>query len=72
MERPSVNWEVLENAGQLFKWKELRGCNQHILHDALQTAAQTSISNLDKVIKAMYWLLHESPFRRKTHDYKGV
>ena len=36
-------------------------CNQHILHGALQTAVQTAIWNLDKFMKAMYCLFHESP-----------
>ena len=39
--------------------QSIGSCNQHILHGALQTAVQTSVWKLDKVINAIYWLLHE-------------
>ena len=55
MDWASVNSEVLE----MPKIRSIGRCNQHILYGALQTAVQTSVWNLDKVMKAIYWLLHE-------------
>ena len=45
--------------------------NEYILHGALETTFQTSVWNLDKVMKAMYWLLHESPARCEIYVSKG-
>lgn len=61
----SVNSEVLEmlddhlNEKKLPKIRSIGRCNQHILYGALQTAVQSSVWNLDKVMNAIYWLLHE-------------
>ena len=38
-------------------------CNQNILPGAFQTAIQSSGWNIDKVLKSMYWILHDSPAR---------
>ena len=54
------------------KTLNIDSCNQYILHGAIQTAVETSVWNLDKVMKkAMYWLLHESPARREIYVSKG-
>ena len=47
------------NEKKLPKIRSVGRCNQHILYGALQTAVQSSVWNLDKVMKAIYWLLHE-------------
>ena len=46
-------------------------CNEHILHGAFQTAIQSSGWNIDKVLKSVYWILHESPVRREIYCREG-
>lgn len=77
MDESSVNWKVLEMLDDhliekgLPKTLSIDSCNQHIFHGAIQTAVQTSVWNLDKVMKAMYWLLHESPARCEIYVCEG-
>ena len=67
MDDPSVNWNVLEKVDDYLMNKDLPetihvgSCNQHIL----QTAIQSSGWNIDKVLKSMYWILHDSPARKE-------
>ena len=71
MDDPSVNWNVLEKVDDYLMNKDLPetihigSCNQHILHGAFQTAIQSSGWNIDKVLKSMYWILHDSPARKE-------
>ena len=46
-------------------------CNQHILHGAFQTAIPTSVKNIDKILKSVYWILHNSPARREIYCREG-
>ena len=73
MDSPSVNRNVLEKADDYLMNKDLPetihigSCNMHILHGAFQTAIQSSGWNIDKVLKSMYWILHDSPARREIY-----
>ena len=71
MDGPSVYWNVLEKLDDYLTNKDIPetiyigSCNQHILHGAFQTAIQSSGLNIDKVLKSMYWILHDSPARKE-------
>ena len=71
MDGPSVYWNVLEKLDDYLTNKDIPetiyigSCNQHILHGAFQTAVQSSGLNIDKVLKSMYWILHDSPAKRE-------
>lgn len=47
------------NEKDLPKTLSVGSCNRHVLHGALKTVVQTSVWKLDKVMKLMYYLLHE-------------
>ena len=71
MDGPSVYWSVLEKLDDYLTCKDISetvyigSCNQHILHRAFQTTIQSSVWNIDKVLKSMYWILHDSPAKRE-------
>ena len=65
---PDVNWKVLEKLdnhrieNDFTKTLNIGSCSQHIIHGAFQ--------NIEKILKAIYWILHDSPTRRD--DYMRV
>ena len=61
---PSTNWFVLD------KVVKLGCCGLHVLHGAFKAAFQATDLSLDKILKAMWNLFHDSPARRET--YKGI
>ena len=73
MDGPPVNWNVLEKLDDYLTNKDLpetihiESCNQNILPGAFQTAIQISGRNIDKVLKPIYWILHDSPTRREIY-----
>ena len=50
---------------------QIGSCNQHILHGALKTAMNQSAWSVDKILKALYWILHDSPARRDIYASEG-
>ena len=74
MDGPNVNWKVLEKLdndrieNDFTKTLNIGSCSQHI-HGAFQNGASSNW-NIDKILKAMYWILHDSPARRD--DYMRV
>ena len=75
MDGPNVNWKVLEKLdnhrieNDFTKTLNIGSCSQHIIHGAFQNGAPSNW-NIDKILKAMYWILHDSPARRD--DYMRV
>ena len=73
MDGPSVNCNVLEKLDDYLMNKDLpetihiRSCDQDILHRAFQTAIQSSGWNIDKILKSVYWILHNSLARREIY-----
>ena len=77
MDGPSVNWNVLDMLddklieNELSRTINIGSCSQHIIHGALQTGTTSTKWNIDKLMKAMYWILHDSPARRNIYVTKG-
>lgn len=77
MDGPTVNWNVLEMLDdkriekELNKTLNIGSCSQHIIHGALQTGTTSTKWNIDKLLKAMYWILHDSPARRNIYMTEG-
>ena len=75
MDGPNVNCKVLEKLDNhriengFTKTLNIGSCSQHIIHGAFQNGAPSNW-NIDKILKAMYWILHYSPARRD--DYMRV
>ena len=69
VDEPNVNWKVLEKLdnhrieNDFTKTLIIGSCSQHIIHGAFQNDAPSNW-NIDKILKAMYWMLHDSPARR--------
>ena len=70
MDGPNVNWDVLLCQHQYRTEKEfpdiiiIGSCGLHILHGALKTGVKSTNWELDKILKAMWRLLYDSPARR--------
>ena len=77
MDGPSVNWNVLEmlddqRAGKdLSKTLNIESCNQHIVHGALKNGTTITEWSIDNILKAMYWILHDSPARIDVYMKEG-
>ena len=77
MDGPSVNWNVLDRLDNYLNEKDIPStihigsCNQHILHGAFKTAMDQSGWSIDKILKALYCILHDSPARRDLYVSEG-
>ena len=73
MDGPNVNWKFFECFINKRESEELPGlinivnCNLHVLNNAFNIGANAPSSNLHKLIKACFQILHDSPARRE--DY---
>ena len=73
MDGPNVNWDVLCHQDQYRKEKGfpdiiiIGSCVLHILHGALKTGVKSTNWELDKILKAMWRLLCDSPTRRNIY-----
>ena len=73
MDGPSTNWVVLSKLQQargekdLPPIEDLGSCILHVISGAFQTAfKQNTEWFLDKILKAMWQLFHDSPARKET------
>ena len=70
MDGTSVNWSVLNvldsklEESNLTKTINIGSCNQHTVHDALKVAATKTEWGIGKILKALFWILSDSPSRR--------
>ena len=77
MDKPSVNWNVLDKFDNYLNEKDIPltiqigSCNQHILHATLKTAMNQSACSFDKILKALYQSPHDSHARRDIYATEG-
>ena len=70
MDGPSVNWVVLDKLDDLLvenghtKTVHIGSCAQHTVHGSFQTRVANTGWDIGKILKAMYYILHDSPARR--------
>ena len=70
MNGPNVNLDILKQYHQYRVEKEhpmivnIRSCGLHILNGSLQYSFKQSSWNIDKILKAMWQIFHQSPVRR--------
>ena len=71
MDGPSVNWVVLDKLDDLLvenghtKTVHIVSCAQHTVHGSFQTGVANTGWDIGKILKAMYYSLHDSPARRE-------
>lgn len=78
MDGPNVNHKFLEMLMQDRRKKDpdqpqllqLGSCSLHIVHGAFSTGMQKTGWNLEKLLRAIWYLFHDSPARRA--DYKAI
>ena len=70
MDRPNVNWNVsdlLDDKLMSENFSEtlnIGSCAQHAVHGSLKNGFQKSTWNMNKLLKCIFWILHDSPARR--------
>ena len=70
MDGPNTNWKVFEllfsyrNEKEWSNLLNLGSCGLHIVHGAFQTGIKATNWEVEKVLKAMFKLFHDSPARR--------
>ena len=70
MDGPNTNWKDFEllfsyrNENELSNLLNLGSCGLHIVHGAFQTGIKATNWEVEKVLKAMFKLFHDSPARR--------
>ena len=78
MDGPSTNWNVLEMIDDhLFenrhqKTINIASCSLHIIHGAFQTGVTKTGWDLNKVHRALFKILDESPARRDVYLKEGT
>ena len=74
---PSVNWVVLDKLNNLLvenghtKIVHIGSCAQHTVHGSFQTGVANMGWDIGKILKAMYYILHDSPARREIYAREG-
>ena len=77
MDGPNVNWNVLELvfdklvSDNFSKTLNIDSCAQHIVRGSLKNGFQKSTWNMDKLLKSIFWILHDSPSRRDVYLREG-
>ena len=46
-------------------------CAQHTISGSLKNGFQKSTWNMDKLLKSIFWILHDSPARRDVYLQEG-
>ena len=76
MDRPNVNWEVLKKIDEILvlndysKTINMGSCPQYTVHTAFKTGAINDW-DIHKILKSMFWLLHDSPVHRNMYLTEG-
>ena len=71
MDGPNVNWLVLNKLGDLLiangheKAVNIGSCAQHSIHGGFQTGTSNAGWCIDKILKAMSFILHDFPARQE-------
>ena len=77
MDGPSVNWSVLDmldnklEENNLSKTINIGSCSQHTVHGALKVGATKTEWGIDKILKALFWILSDSPGGRDDYVREG-
>ena len=77
MDGPSVNWVVLDKLDDLLvenghtKTVHIGSCAQHTVHGSFQTGISNTGWDIGRILKAMYYILHDSPARREIYAREG-
>ena len=77
MNGPNVNWNVLDLlddklvSDNFSKTLDIGSCAQHTIHGSLKNGFQKSTWNMDKLLKSIFWILHDSPARRDVYLQEG-
>ena len=72
----NVNWKVLKKTDEILvkndysKIINIGCCPQHTVHSAFKTGA-TNDWDAHKILKSMFWLLHDSPAHRNIYVTEG-
>lgn len=73
MDGPSTNWAILRKLTDYRQKTEvppvedIGSCSLHVVAGSLQTAFKETDWSIDKILKAMWQLFHDSPARRETY-----
>ena len=73
MDGTTTNWAVLndlvenQKRDQLPPVEDIGSCNLHIVSGAFQSGIKATSWDLDKIIKPMWQLFHDSPARKDTY-----
>ena len=74
---PSVNWSVLNmldnklEENNLSKTINIGSCSQHTVHGTLKQGATKNEWDIDRILKALFWILSDSPARRDDYVREG-
>ena len=76
MDEPSVNWifydSIVEERNQKDDYPaviDIGSCSLHVVYGALRSGVQKTKWGIDRVLKVMHNLFHESPAKR---DYQNI
>ena len=70
LDGPAVNWKVLELFDEKLESKDLPktlnigSCSQHAVNGALKMGMKSVDWNVEKILKSMFWILHDSAARK--------
>ena len=71
MDGPNVNWLVLNKPDDMLiangheRTVNIGSCAQHTVHGGFQTETSNASWNIDKILKGLFIILHDSPARRE-------
>ena len=71
MDGPNVNWLVLNKLDDVLipnrheKTVNIGSCAQHMVHCGFQTGTSDAGWNIDKILKTMFFILHDSPAKQE-------
>ena len=73
MDGPIVNWVVLDKLDDLLvenghtKTVHIGSCAQHTVYHSFQTGVANTGWDIGKILKTMYYILHDSPAWREIY-----
>ena len=73
MDGPNINWNVLDllddklMSDNFSETLNIGSCAQHTVHGSLKNEFQKSTWNMGKLLKSIFWILHDSPVRRDVY-----
>ena len=73
MDGPNINWNVLDllddklMSDNFSETLNIGSCAQHTVHGSLKNEFQKSTWNMGKLLKSIFWILHDSLVRRDVY-----